>query len=135
MSKEMPKLLFLDDDEALRESLVDYFEDCGWSVFEAGTAEEAFKLLESEELDCVVVDIRLPGMDGNAFIKSASASYADLKFVICTGAPEYCLPQELMDLPQVSNRVFIKPILDLSILEEAVREQFEKCKPQGEGNA
>ena len=50
-------MLILDDDQAVRESLVDYFNDQEWRVLSAATAEEALKVLERETAAGAVMDI------------------------------------------------------------------------------
>ena len=62
--KANDSVLVLDDEGVVRESLADYFEDCGWRVWQAASAEEALELLASESPGGVLVDIRLPGMRG-----------------------------------------------------------------------
>lgn len=113
----MKKILILDDDQAVRESFVDYFEDCLWQTIQAGSAEEALKILEIESPLAALVDIRLPGMDGNEFIRKASRQKPEMAFVVCTGSPEYVVPPDLLELPCVSSRLFKKPVTGLIDLE------------------
>ncbi|MCB1881979.1 MAG: response regulator [Chromatiaceae bacterium] len=113
----MKSILILDDEPAVRQSFMDYFEDRLWSAVQAGSGEAALALLEQEQQMAAIVDVRLPGMDGNDFIRSASLHYPAMGFVVCTGSPEYHLPPDLQDLANVSNRIFKKPIHDLMELE------------------
>lgn len=118
----MKRILILDDEPAVRQSFMDYFEDRLWFPVQAGSGEEALALLMQERQMAAIVDVRLPGMDGNDFIRSASLLYPSMGFVVCTGSPEYHLPPDLQDLANVSNRIFKKPIRDLMELEsEALR--------------
>ncbi len=127
MSEQTQMVLILDDDDAVRESLMDFFEDRGWRVLSAATAEDALNLLAHEEPDGAVVDIRLPGMDGNALIRAVSSTRPTLACVICTGSPEYRTPKDVAALSQVSEKVFAKPVANLIELEDEVRLQIEKC--------
>ncbi len=111
-------VLILDDEQAVRESLAYYFEDCGWRVLSAESAEDALNVISRDSVDGMVVDIRLPDMNGNDFICVASKLFPTLASVICTGSPEYRVPIEVETLPQVSDQVFTKPVLDLAPLEE-----------------
>lgn len=128
MSEPVFTILILDDDEAVRESVRDFFEDRGWRVHAAATAEEALALLKHAAIDGAVVDIRLPGMDGNAWVRVVSERHPMLACVICTGSPEYHLPGDVTGLVQVSERVFFKPVADLGELARAVRDQIEKLR-------
>ncbi|MGA7576798.1 MAG: response regulator [Desulfobaccales bacterium] len=60
----MKTILVVDDDEAIRTLLQEELSDEGYRVIIAGSAREALKRVEEEALDLVVLDIRMPGMDG-----------------------------------------------------------------------
>ncbi len=126
MSEQRQIVLVLDDDSAVRESLSDFFEDRGWRVLPAATAEEALNLLACETPNGAVVDIRLPGMDGNEFIREVCQRNINMAYVFCTGSPKYHPPADIVALPQVSEQVFAKPVMDMSELEDALRQQIEK---------
>ena len=63
--------LILDDEESIRQSIAAYMEDDGYIVFQAGSGEEALEIVKNNVIDEAVVDIRLPGMDGNTFMIEA----------------------------------------------------------------
>jgi len=58
------KILIVDDDELTRQVLSSYFENEGYDVLCATTAEEAEELLELGTVDLILLDIRMPGKDG-----------------------------------------------------------------------
>lgn len=60
----MAKILVIEDEKNLRILYKQEFERDGHHVVTAGTAPEGIALVESESPDLVVMDIRLPGMDG-----------------------------------------------------------------------
>ncbi len=132
MNEQLPIVLILDDDDAVRESLMDYFEDRSWRVTSAVTSEDALDLLTHEMPDGAVVDIRLPGMDGNDFIREICRRNINLACVLCTGSPEYHPPADITVLRQVSGRVFAKPVADLAELEDALRRQIAICRRKEE---
>ena len=94
MSESTYTVLILDDDEVVRESFLCYFEDHGWQVWSAASAEEALEVVAREKPGCAVVDIRLPGADGNAFIRDVNGTYPSMACVICTGSPEFMPPTD-----------------------------------------
>ena len=59
-----PKVLVVDDDENTCEVLVDLMTELGYEVLTAGDGNEALKKVEEEAPDIVLMDIRLPGLDG-----------------------------------------------------------------------
>jgi two-component system, response regulator, stage 0 sporulation protein F len=60
----MKTILVVDDDEAIRTLLQEELEDEGYKVLIATNARDALKMVASEALDLVVLDVRMPGMDG-----------------------------------------------------------------------
>jgi len=68
------KILVVDDDEWIRDSLSLYFENEECSLLALETAEEAIKLLTRESFEIIIVDYRLPGMDGLEFLKHIQES-------------------------------------------------------------
>lgn len=60
----MSKILVIEDEKNLRQLYKQDLELDGHTVLTAKTAEEGLKKVESEQPDLVVLDIRMPGMDG-----------------------------------------------------------------------
>ncbi|MGA7564330.1 MAG: response regulator [Desulfobaccales bacterium] len=60
----MKTILVVDDDEAIRTLLQEELSDEGYRVLIAGNAREALKKVQEKALDLVILDIRMPGMDG-----------------------------------------------------------------------
>lgn len=59
-----PRILVIDDDESLQRVLRHNLEEEGYIVLLASSGEEGLRLLEEEEAELVITDIRMPGMDG-----------------------------------------------------------------------
>ena len=72
--KEM-KILLIDDDEWIRDSLSLFFESEGCHITALETAEEGMEDLKRQAYDIIIVDYRLPGMNGLEFIKRVQASH------------------------------------------------------------
>ena len=129
----MKTILILDDEEVIREAFSAYFEDRLWLPLQAESAEDALVLLETENPDAAIVDIRLPGMDGGDFIRKAILIKPKMACAICTGSPEYILPSPLEGKSQVSKQVFKKPMTKLFELENellSIIERIEKKELQ-----
>ena len=60
----MARILIVDDEPNLRTLYRRDLEDEGYEVIEAGSAEEGIKAFERERPDLVVLDVRMPGMNG-----------------------------------------------------------------------
>lgn len=117
-------ILVLDDDIYVRESLLISLEDEGFEVFGAESSEHALIFLEDNQIDMVIVDLRLPGMNGTEFINSASVKWPNIKFIIYTGSPEFCIPANLALKPNVSNSVFLKPLPSFDVIIAEIRQML-----------
>ncbi len=121
-------ILVMDDDEAVQFSLFSYFEDCGYNVLTSDTAENALQILKKEKIDVVIVDLRLPGMDGDVFIENTHNDYPKLGYVIYTGSTEFTVSEKIVNLPQVYDEIFFKPITDISLIEQAINNIAKSLK-------
>jgi DNA-binding NtrC family response regulator len=114
-------VLIVDDEKMIRESLKAYLEAQGCSVECAASSEEGLVSLEKNQPDVAVVDIRLPGKNGDQFILEANARFPGMKFLIFTGSADYMLPPELVRMGLSPKHVFQKPLVDLKVLSEAAQ--------------
>ena len=118
MSELTKTVLIIDDELFVRQSFADYFEDHLWYALQAESGEQALQMLETASPHGAIVDIRLRGMDGDAFIRKAHQRRPDMVFVVCTGSPEYDVPPDLLKMPGVSARIFRKPVVDMTEVEK-----------------
>ncbi len=121
-------VLIIDDDAAIRQSFADYFEDQNFIVLSAESGEEALEILMTESPDAAIVDVRMMGMSGVDFIQKAYPQKPDCIFLICTGSPEYRLPDDLLQLSRVSCKVFQKPVKNLSLVYKEILRMFSEVK-------
>lgn len=74
----------LDDDRSLRWVLERALEQAGLSVTSFSQADEVLDQLQQTQPDCLLSDIRMPGMDGLTLLKNLQADYPDLPVLIMT---------------------------------------------------
>ncbi len=60
----MKRILVVDDEDPIRDYLKEELTDEGYEVVLATSAPEALKIIEKEDLDLVILDIRMPGITG-----------------------------------------------------------------------
>ncbi len=60
----MEKILVIDDEPIIRESMTAYLEDSGFTVCQAINGREGLAVFRREQPDLVMVDLRMPGIDG-----------------------------------------------------------------------
>ena len=78
------RLLVVDDETNLRAGLRDILSLMGYHVEEAASGHEALKLLESAPYDLMLLDMRMPGMDGVEVMHRARQMYPDLSIIVLT---------------------------------------------------
>jgi len=79
------KILVIDDEKSILESLAGILSDEGFAPVCVGSAEEGLKRLKSEVIDLVLLDIWMPGMDGIEALKQIKEEYAELPVIMISG--------------------------------------------------
>ena len=85
----MSNVLVIDDEDVIRELVMEILESAGHVVTGADSAERALALLETEEFDLVVSDVVMPGLSGLELLEAVRAHTASLPVVLVTGAGTY----------------------------------------------
>ncbi|MGX9417231.1 sigma-54-dependent transcriptional regulator [Vibrio sp. RC27] len=78
------KVLIVEDDEGLREALVDTLALAGYDWIEADCAEEALIKLKAESIDIVVSDVQMAGMGGLALLRNIKQNWPNLPVLLMT---------------------------------------------------
>lgn len=80
----MSKVLIIEDEKNLRRSLTIALQIDGHEVTEEGSAEKAFEYLETNSVDLVITDLRLPGMDGIEALQQIKRMNRDIEVIVMT---------------------------------------------------
>ena len=89
---ENEEILVVEDDDAVREIVVEMLRDLGFRTREAGTGQEALALLEAEAPDLVLSDVVLPGgQDGAQLAREVSRLHPHLPVLLMSGYPREAL--------------------------------------------
>ena len=78
------KMLLVDDDEWIRDSLTEYFSTESCHILAVETAEEGIELLKQEDWDIILTDYKLPGIDGLTFSKKIQEIRPDAIRILIT---------------------------------------------------
>ena len=115
----MKNLLIVDDQHGIRLLLGEVFKREGYRTFLASNGLEALKIVEKEKLDCVLLDMKIPGMDGLEILKSIKAKWPELPVMMMTAYGELDLIQEA--LSNGAAKYFTKPF-NIYEIRDAVNE-------------
>jgi len=115
------RVLVVEDDPNHRKLARQVLEDNGHDVLSADDGEEALALLSLRDFDVVVLDMRMPGMDGREFIRRVRTSgreFADIPIIVMTG---YGISQHRELFQRYDIRDFLDKPYDCDHLLDRVR--------------
>lgn len=78
------KLLIVDDEDIVRESLCDWLSSVGYKVLAASNGEEALRIIRQKNVKIMIADLIMPGMDGLELMKRARNIVPTISTVIIT---------------------------------------------------
>lgn len=116
-------ILIVDDDPLICEQLERLLTHDGYSVTVATLAEQALLLLESEGIDLVITDIRLPGIDGVELTKRISERWTDVPVIVMTGYADIGNAVEVLKIGAADY--IVKPF-SAAAIQESARVVLEK---------
>ena len=119
------KVFIVDDESVVCSNIAAFLEDEGFTVFSAASGEEALDILLEQKFDVAIIDMRLPGIDGDTLILKAHEIQPALKFLIHTGSTNYSVSKSLEEIGVKKEQVFRKPLLDMSILTKGILKLLE----------
>ncbi len=124
--KPIIRVLIVDDDKPVRQSLGFFLEDYDFQVSAAGTAEEALDFVGRIHHHVALVDIRLGDMDGETLILKAYKKSPDTVFLVYTGSIGFTISPALQKIGMVEEHVFVKPVMDMNAFVEKIRELAQR---------
>ena len=115
------KILTIDDDAFIRQSMRTYLEDYGYRVMEAENGKTGLLMLEKESVDLVILDLCMPEMGGLGFLERLNQDGIDIPVIVASGTGS--IGSVVQALRLGAWDYIFKPIEDLTVLKHSV----EKC--------
>lgn len=112
------KILIVDDQYGIRILLNEVFQKEGYKTFQAANGMQAIDIVTKHSPDLVLLDMKIPGMDGIEILKRLKAIDKDIQVIIMTAYGELDMIQEAKDLGAITH--FAKPF-DIDEIRDAVR--------------
>jgi two-component system nitrogen regulation response regulator NtrX len=81
----MPSILIIDDEKAIRKTLIEILSFEGYKLDEAGDGEEGLKKFKEKNYDVVLCDIKMPKVDGIDFLQKAVEMNPDIPIIMISG--------------------------------------------------
>lgn len=126
------QLFLIDDDPSVNRAVSNLLESAGYRVTAFQSAEEFLRTARPGEADCLVLDLRLPGISGLALQETIQDDFAGLPVVFITGHGS--VSESVQAMRQGAVNFLLKPFSDQALLNavaEAVqRGQTRRCDEQ-----
>jgi DNA-binding NtrC family response regulator len=127
----MPKILIVDDDDAIRDTLYDLLSE-EYLCQTAETAEKAVARLDADTYDVVLTDISMPGLSGLELLGHIRQKFADTPVIIISGIGDQEHAQGLIKLGAFD--FLLKPF-KLEVVEKSVGRAVEYRRRLQENSA
>ncbi|NWG02202.1 MAG: UDP-3-O-[3-hydroxymyristoyl] N-acetylglucosamine deacetylase [Syntrophaceae bacterium] len=119
------KVLIVDDEERVVQSIAGVLEDEGFRVAKAKSGEEAIKVFQQEEPDITLLDIWMPGMDGIEVLKRLKWISPDCQVIMISG---HATISTAMTAVKLGAFDFIEKPLSLDVLLMTIRRALDQQK-------
>ncbi|KAB2333168.1 response regulator [Cytobacillus depressus] len=112
------KILIVDDQFGIRILLNEVLQKEGYDTYQAANGIQALEIVSEHSPDLVLLDMKIPGMDGIEILKRMRVIDQDIQVIIMTAYGELDMIQEARDLGALTH--FAKPF-DIDDIRAAVR--------------
>ncbi len=118
-----PVIHVIDDDDAVRDSLVFLLESSGFRAVAYASAVEFLAALPTITRGCVITDLRMPGMSGLELVQELNEAGIELPVIVITGHGDVPLAVEAM---KAGIMDFLEKPFENEVLLSAVRAAFRR---------
>lgn len=122
---EMIKILVIDDEKITLKNLEHVLKKEGYDVTVTDSGVEALKLIEKQEFDIVLTDIKMENVDGFEVLKRCKALYPDTEVIMITG---YATVENAVAAMKQGAFYYIAKPFKLDIIRKIILEASEKIK-------
>ncbi|NCC53374.1 MAG: response regulator [Spartobacteria bacterium] len=119
-------ILIIDDDPAIRRSLRTYLEDYGYTLLEAADGRQGLALFDEHQPDLVMVDLRMPGMDGLDVLAYIKLHAPDVPLIVVSGTGQ--IGDVIEALRRGAWDYILKPVEDMTVILHALKKCLERAR-------
>ena len=117
------KILIVEDDENIRETMKNILEQNGYQIDEAKTGKEAEQKIQTNFYNLALLDIKLPDMDGTKLLTKLQNESPKMMKIMVTGYPS--LENAIEALNQGADAYVTKPVKPAKLL-EIIKEKLDE---------
>jgi signal transduction histidine kinase/DNA-binding response OmpR family regulator len=126
MPMSQPVVLIIDDESVIRKSIRAYLEDYEYKVLEAENGRIGLHIYNTEKIDLILVDLRMPEMGGLQVLSEIRKQDPDLPLIVISGRGDIGDVVEALHLG--ASDYLLKPISDMSMLLHAIGKGLERAR-------
>ena len=126
------KLLVIDDDSLVRQSIVAYLEDSGFEVHDEAVGSDGLAWFREHRSDLILTDLRMPDMDGLTILKAVKEIDADVPVIVISGMGMVSDVAEALRLGAADY--LTKPVTDMEVLVHSIRRSLSLYQLRQENN-
>jgi two-component system response regulator HydG len=119
------RVLIVDDDEPHAEAVADSLERVGYECVVANSGERGVQMIESDEFDVVITDLRMEDVDGLAILQKTKEELPDAEVILLTGHFSY---QSALAAGQAGASMYLTKPVDISELRQAVEKASTRVR-------
>jgi len=123
------KILLVDDEERFLETTAKLLSKKGIQVDTANSGLKAMNILESKDIHVVILDVKMPGMDGIETLKQIKNMYPLIEVIMLTG--HGTMDSAIDGLKSGASDYLIKPI-DMDVLIKCAETAYQRLQVQDE---
>ncbi|MEX2684886.1 MAG: response regulator [Candidatus Sigynarchaeota archaeon] len=117
-------ILIVDDDPGILETMADILMEKNWAVVVASDGYKAIEMIKVRQVDAIVMDIRMPGLDGIATYKLMKKTINVPRTIFMTA---YAFEDTIREaIAEGAIAVLLKPI-DIKVLESFLKNGLQTC--------
>lgn len=127
MADQQRKILLVDDDKIVRESIAAYLEDSGYDVVEAVDGYQALERFRHEQPELIICDLKMPRIDGLSLLRKIQEENRMLPpTIVISGAGAMNDVVEALRIGACDY--LVKPIADMKVLEHSIERGLERTE-------
>ena len=119
----MNKILIVDDEKSILDLLSMVFKKEGYIIHTALSSQRAFEILDEQDIDLVITDIRMPGMSGLDLLTHIKENYSDIPVIMITA---YGSTREAVKALKAGALDYITKPFDIDELKIIIRNALHK---------
>ncbi|HEX2440452.1 MAG TPA: response regulator [Methylomirabilota bacterium] len=127
-SPGLGRILIVDDEQSVREVLSEYFTEQGYAVETAGDGEEALAQVQRSTPDLVLLDVRMPGLDGVETLRRIRGIAPDVAVIMVTANEDVGLARDTLKLGALD---YVAKPFDFVYLERAIMAGLAQAEASG----